>query len=211
MDKNITYSDINTDIDEKIKKKKVIPYSIFPGDRFKKGKWYYSRFYDNFFKILDVKYSENGKLEIAYIITDNNMYSVITTDLCTDDLLLEKDKKNIYKSNIFNTNIPYTGAEIKYWFFVNNIDCFNQKYINFWKFVDRFSEYCLDDKKKYRCYANQDLEGNLINCRVKEYNIDLIANREQAIKDYKEKDIKFLKHDIKRNKKMRKNNKHPRD
>lgn len=211
MDKNITYSDINTDIDEKIKKKKVIPYSIFPGDKFRKGKWYYSRFFNDFFKVLEVEYAEDGRLEEAYIISDKNRYSLITTDLCTDDLILEKDSKNIYKSDIFNTNIPYTGAEIRYWFFIHDIDCFNQKYGNFWKYVDRYSEYCLDDRKKYRCYGNQDIEGNLINCRVKEYNITLVAAREQASKDYKEKDIKFLKHDIERNKKLMKKRKHPRD
>ena len=104
MDKTITYSNINSQIDERIKNKKVIPYSIYPGEKFKKGKWYYSSYYDSFFKVLEVEYKD-GELEYAQIKSDNNRYSSIATDICTEDYMIINDRKGIYKSYIFNSNI----------------------------------------------------------------------------------------------------------
>ncbi len=211
MNNIITYSDFNSDIDDKIRKKKVIPYSIFPGEKFHRGTWYYSRYYNNFFKVLDIE-TINGE-DFISIRTDDNRYSCISTDLCTDDLMLEKDKKEIYKTYIFNSNIPYTGAEIRYWFFMHDIDCFNTKYSQFWKYVDRYSKCALDERKKYRCYAKIDKNGNLTNCRVKEYDTQLVANKEKANRDYHNKDIDFMKKEMKHHEKVLKKykNKNPRE
>lgn len=206
MNKTITYSNINSQIDERIKKKKVIPYSIYPGEKYIKGKWYYSSYYDMFFRVLDLKY-QDGELLYAYIQSDNNRYSSIATELCTDDYMISSDRKNIYRSYIFNSNIPYTGAEIRYWFFMHDINSFNPKYAEFWKYVDQYSLERLDERKKYKCYASIDLNGNLTNCRVKEYTTDIVAGKEKAFREYHDKDLKFLKEDMKKHEKLIKKDK----
>ena len=45
----------------------------------------------------------------------------------------------VYKDNIVNSDKFYSGAEIVYWFFMNNINCSNEKYNGFWKYVDTHS------------------------------------------------------------------------
>ena len=195
MNKDITYSTLGSNIDNRIKRKHIIPYSIFPGEKYKKGKWYFNRYDNMFFKVLDVTYT-NGNLEEVYIKTDEGNYCSIATDLSDEDLLVEKDKNNIYKlPTLFNSNISYTGAEITYWFFMHDINCMNKEYSNFWKFVDRYSLDRLDEKTKYFLYCTRNKWGNIKSVRIKEDITDITANREKANIEYHNKDLKFLKKD----------------
>ena len=196
MNKNISYSSYEFNLDEKIKYKKVIPYSLHTGEKYRKGKWYYCKYDNLFFKVLDVEYNR-GQLISAYIKTEEGNYCSIATDISDDDYLMEKDRFEIYKvNNIFNTKIAYTGAEIIYWFFMHNITCFDRKYIEFWKYVDRYSPDRLDEKTKYLLFSNRDRYNNLTHIRVQEDVTDIIGERELASRQYHEKDIEFLKHDI---------------
>ena len=62
---------------------------------------------------------------------------------------LYKDKSKITKlPNIINTEYPYYGSEIKYWFFINNIDLDSKKYNCFKSYICK-SDYTLSDKKLY--------------------------------------------------------------
>ena len=133
MYKNITYG--NHKLEKSIREKHVIPYSLGRDDKYIKNMIYFNDFNQNTFKVLYVKYSENGELEGAEIRYDNGMHSYICTDIDPGyDYRIEKDFKNICdKSTIVNDGNVYSGAEIIYWFFINNISCFDRKYKGFWK------------------------------------------------------------------------------
>lgn len=169
MNNEITYgSDLfKNKIDQEIRSKKYIPYRVFPHEKYKKGSLYYLEYYDLFLKVLDLNY-QNNILEFIYGRTiDGNLYQYLTLDLSSSDYRLEKDTKELYKKKtIINDDIAYYGAEIVYWFFMNNIDCFSAKYKGFWKFVDRYSDHRIADNTKYILKADIDKNGNYKHCIV---------------------------------------------
>lgn len=198
MNSRINYS-FNNHLENQIRYRKFIPYTVYPNDKYKRKQWYYSSYDNQIFKILEVKYSQDGQLEYAYIRSVDKLYSLIVSDLSNEDYLLEKDSNNIYKKNIINSTTPYTGAEIFYWFFMNNITSFDKKYKNFWRFVDRNSCSRLSELSKYFLTADKDKDGNYINCKimkVKNISPESEEDREnynEYMRIKKEKDLKKVK------------------
>ena len=94
--------------------------------------------------------------------------------ICTDievgyDYRVDKDFSEIYKKKtIVNDGCTYSGAEIIYWFFMNNITCFNRKYKRFWHLVDPYSLDRIDDNKMYILTADESPYGRYYNCQIKE-------------------------------------------
>lgn len=158
MNNTISYT-IDGSLEKQIRLKKIIPYMVFPNERFKTNKWYYSYYYNNIFKVLDCCYTKNGILEYAYIMSDDGNYSMISTDICsTEDYCISRDRRSIYKIDIVNYPESFTGAEIVYWFFINNISSFDIKYQGFWKYIDRYSIDRVSDRDRY--YIKAKLIGN---------------------------------------------------
>jgi len=193
MNNSIMYTN-NGSLEKHVRSKKVIPYMIYPNDVFKKGKWYYSLYYNNIFKILDLQY-KNGELDNATIVTDDGNYGVISTDLdFQEDYAISRDRRNIYKMNIVNHEESFTGAEIIYWFFVNNIDIFNKKYQGFWKYVDRYSLDRVVDRERYFVKGLM-VAGHYINCEIikdisrKTYSKSDMKKDNKFMEELKEKDI----------------------
>ena len=166
MYKNISYGDKK--IEELIRKKHVIPYSLTIRDRYEKGKYYYSEFYRKTFRVLFVKYYNSGELEGAEVKDDNGLYSYICTDIDPGyDYRLEKDFGEIYKiEDIVNSGKVFTGAEIKYWFFIKGITCFNKKYKGFWQYVDTYSILQISDRLNYVITADLTFTGKYYNCKI---------------------------------------------
>jgi hypothetical protein len=76
------------------------------------------------------------------------------------------DKNNISSiSNIINSNISYSGAEIRYWFFIKNIDLSSNAYNGFWSFIDPDSKSLISDDKFYFLKAIYK-DGKYIKCRI---------------------------------------------
>jgi len=164
MNKTILYTN-NGSLEKHVRSKKVIPYIVYPTDVYKKNKWYFSLFYNMIFKILDLEY-KNGQLESAYIVSDNSNYCFICTDLdSNEDYSISRDRRSIYKMDIINNEESFTGAEIVYWFFMNDIDIFNEKYSGFWKFVDRYSKDRVIDRQRYFLRAKL-LDDKYIDCKL---------------------------------------------
>ena len=165
MNNTISYTNDGS-LEKQIRQKKIIPYMVFPNEKFKTNKWYYSFYYNNVFKVLEHSYARNGLLEYAYIMTDDGNYSVISTDICsTEDYSISRDRRSIYKLDIVNHPESFTGAEIVYWFFMNDIDSFNIKYQEFWKYVDRYSADRISDIDRY--YVKAKLIGNkYVDCQI---------------------------------------------
>lgn len=161
----INYS-LDGRLENHIKYKKIIPYRLFPNERYIKDRWYYSYYYNNIFKIEEVRYNRNGSIDHAYIKTDDENFAYISTDIDADyDYAIYRDRRGICNMDIINNPESFTGAEIVYWFFMNNIDSTNLKYQEFWKFVDRYSLDRINDRCRY--FIRGKLIGNkYLDCRV---------------------------------------------
>jgi hypothetical protein len=201
MNKKITYT-ANGSLEKQIKLKKIIPYYLFPNEKYKVNKWYYSFYYNIIFKVTEVNYKKDGELEYAFTKTDDNNYSMISTDIdSTEDFAIYHDKKAIYKKEIINSEESYTGAEIVYWFFINDIDCFNKRYQGFWKYVDRYSKYRISDRDKYFIKA-RIFNGVYVDCKLIK-DISSITQSQKIIKaSHGNSDEQYMKnlkdHDMKR-------------
>ena len=154
-------------LEREINRKHIIPYRVNRYIKYEVNKWYYSSYWRQCFRVLSVKYNSNGILEDAYIQWDDYNYGLICTDLCDQDYKMEKDFYDIYNKDIINSDKSYTGAQIVYWFYMNNIDCFNRKYRGFWKFIDNTSKHRLNDFSRYKlCATVNEQTGFYNNCKI---------------------------------------------
>lgn len=151
----------------KITLRHYIPYRVSRNSKYESNRTYFSGYWSQAFRVINVKYDEHGLLENANIRWDDGCYGLICTDLSTEDYRLRPDKKGIYKKkDIVNDGKSYTGAEIAYWFYVHNIDQFNHKYKGFWKWIDLYSEERLHDENRYKLFGRENNQGEYTNCRI---------------------------------------------
>lgn len=67
---------------------------------------------------------------------------------------------------IINTNVPYYGSEIKYWFYKNDIDLLSDKFYNF-KSLLVDSKHIISDNKLYYLLATYlPLKDKFVDCRA---------------------------------------------
>lgn len=167
MMKEILYSH-NEGINNKIRQKHYIPYLITnKGIKYEANRWYYNAYWGQFLKVISVKYDRYNVLQECYIKWEDDLYGLICTDLeIGSDYKIQYDHREIYKEEIINSDKVYTGAEIIYWFFMNNINCFNKKYKGFWRYIDNSSDHRIQDFNKYKITGNIDQKGNYINCKI---------------------------------------------
>ena len=202
MTSEIIYTNDNS-LEKQIRYKEIIPYIILPGERYKKGLWYYNSYFNIVFKVLSVTYNK-GILDSVFVRTDDDNQNLFSTDLAPGDFIIKRDKEKIYKKSIINSQVSYTGAEIIYWFFMNNIKSFNKKYNGFWKFVDRYSKHRVNDYDKYFLVADKDKRGNYIRCRaikddtVTEEELDKVNKQIKEESKYMKKQKQKDYHRIKR-------------
>ena len=113
---------------------------------------------------------KTGELEGAEIRYEDNMHAYMCTNIDPGyDYRTELDFNEIYKrSNIINDGNIYTGAEIKYWFFMRNINCFNRKYKDYWHWVDSYSMDQIADNKNYIITGDINHMGKYHNCNITE-------------------------------------------
>lgn len=164
-------------MEEFLRKEKYtyFPRKIKKSDHLKLYKKYYSAISDTCFKVIQIYYTggieyysikELGTLlfaEISYPYESEYLYELLT------------DRKNIIKiPNIVNTNISYSGAEIKLWFLYqrdnNNLD----KYSKFISFIDKNSKSVICDEKYYFLYGKESDKGIYYDCKV---SVDISNNK----------------------------------
>ena len=193
MKSRIFYSFDNS-LEKLIHSKKIIPYQIDHNEKLVKGKWYYEYRYPYIFKVTDANYSVSGLLDYATTITEEGYVSCISNDHLVpgEDYMIEFDRVKLYKSTIINSPILYTGAEIRYWFFINNIDFFNEKYRGFWEYVDTFSPNKVIDKEKY--FISGVYEDGIYN------NCKLIREKPKPIKKLTKEEIELYQKEAKEQK-----------
>jgi hypothetical protein len=157
------------DIEELLRSKNYIyfPRKLKKHDHLKLYKKYYSTFSNTYFKVHQIYYTENTEYySIKYL--DTRLFAEISYPYELDYLyeLLTDRKDIIHIPNIINTDISYTGAEIKLWFFYQQEQHKFSKYYKFKPLIDKNSDSVICDEKYYFVYADKSLEGNYYNCRI---------------------------------------------
>lgn len=144
-----------------------LPRKIREQEHLKLYKKYYSTLSDTCFKVNQVYYTggieyysvkEIGTLlfaEISYPYESEYLYELLT------------DRRNvIHLQNIINTNISYSGAEIKLWFLYQKDNNKLSKYSKFISFIDPNSKSVICDEKYYFLYGKESEKGIYYDCKM---------------------------------------------
>lgn len=134
-----------------LSKRNYIPRRIMQNEPLKLYKRYYCYFDDLYFKIDNIFYI--GNQEYYSVKTQNLYYSILTE--VNNNYIYEFmiDKNNIINTKeIINTNISYSGAEIRYWFFLNQDNIDENIFDRFYKFLDMNGKSVINDNKYYYLY-----------------------------------------------------------
>lgn len=129
-----------------------IPRRIYNDEHLKLHKRYWI---DNiFYKIDEIYLVNNVEYYIArYERTLLATFSYPINNDYTYELLV--DRVEIATTNILKTpNVSYTGAEIKTWFLLNNIE-FENEFKFCWPFLDPTSQCLISDSKSYFIYLDR--------------------------------------------------------
>lgn len=150
-----------------IKKTRYIPKQVKYLDDIKKySKYIYLEACNDGFKVEDI-IEVDDQIYYQVRLLDNSRQAVIPYDESFHYYELLTDKEHIIDvDNIINTDIPYYGSEIKYWFFIHNIDLKTGKYHNFKPLVTK-SNITISDRKLYFLYADYShLDNEYTNCKA---------------------------------------------
>lgn len=163
---NILYSDSRI-LERKIKRNHYIPYRMKKGEKYQEKKKYFNYYWDMCFKVIYI--THDNSMDSYCVKADNSTYHLLSSDPDVYDYLLIKDENEIYNQNIINSNKSFTGAEIIYWFYVNNIDLNSKKYCGFSSYLINESNFKLSDTNRYKVIAKTDKNDNYINCMIKKW------------------------------------------
>lgn len=119
------------------------------------------------FKVHSIFEADN--IEYYQIKSLDSMYQSALSFPLNNEFCFElmQDRNNIKDlPNIINSSIGYFGSEIRYWFFVNQIDYNDGKYIGFKSYIDYTGKNSLSDSKIY--FLKGELKNNIYtNCYAK--------------------------------------------
>lgn len=137
-----------------------IPRRIKSNEHLKQYHRYWSSYSQVFCKVLDIYYIKNR--EYYSVKMQNSLFGELSYPLVKDYIFeLIIDYKNLKNTWIINNPKigSLSGAEIRYWFFIKNIDLDN-KYSGFWSYLDYNSKSCISDDKYYYVKIVVDDRGN---------------------------------------------------
>ena len=141
-------------LEEYIRKNKYIPRKVRDNEHLKLYHRYWLEDYNEVVKVDDIfitRYVE------YYSIIYKSMVSCIPAPVPKYTYELLHNKECIEKVDLINSEKSYTGAEIKYWFLMNNIDLESgSQYAGFWSFLNPCSNNLLIDNKFY--YVSYNIE-----------------------------------------------------
>lgn len=130
-----------------------IPRRLRKSEHLRLFRRYYRTYTNDCIKVYQIYYANNIEYySVKYI---DMMLGEITYPLNEDDTYeLMKDKNDIaHKDNIINDDNKYTGAEIRYWFFVGN-RLENPMYERFISYILPYSQNSICDNKTYYIKAS---------------------------------------------------------
>lgn len=131
-----------------------IPRRLYNDEKLRLYKRYYQVFQELYFKVIDV-YNTDG-IEYYTIRYNDSMIGTMTFPIdysTTYEMIPDRmDIANL--DNIINTDISYTGAEIKFWFYSHNIDFDDEYYEKFYPYISNTSKSEISDEKSYFVYTS---------------------------------------------------------
>ncbi len=137
-----------------VKSSRYIPRKIRENEHLKMYHRYWLEDYNEVAKVDDIFIENHTEY---YSIKYNSMYGCISNPVSVGTYELLHNRDEIEKLNIINNSKSYTGAEIKYWFLINNIDISaNSQYAGFWSFLCQNSNNILIDNKYYFVSYNKN-------------------------------------------------------
>ena len=141
------------ELEKEIIKNKYIPRKCRELEHLK----LYHRYYTTRYGVFKVENIESIKGIEYYFIKYNNgkLFGVISHPITDTIYELLHDYDEIEKVNLINSNKSYSGAEIKFWFVINNINFKDQKYDGFLSFLNANSKNIISDSKYYFVYRNK--------------------------------------------------------
>ena len=141
-------------LEEYIRKNKYIPRKVRDNEHLKLYHRYWLEDYNEVVKVDDIFIVRCVEY---YSIRCKSMVSCIPAPVPKYTYELLHNKEHIEKVDLINSEKSYTGAEIKYWFLMNNIDLeFGSQYAGFWSFLNPCSKTLLIDNKFY--YVSYNIE-----------------------------------------------------
>lgn len=174
---SISYEPFYGNLHKFINSKHYIPYHIVSSDtKLEVGKRYYIGYYRQSMKIISVEYDKYGILEYCYVKWDDGCYGTYCSDLSIlEDYYIDIDTEGIYKiEDIVNTDSIYTGAEIIYWFFINNITATTEKYKNIWHDLDDFIADANNNYARFKLSGTTDENGLYTSIKFTKINVKKI-------------------------------------
>lgn len=139
-------------LEDIIKENHYIPRVLRDYESFKLYHRYWDIYNEELFKIIDITEIDGDNY---YIINVNDSYTSIIPEpkSITSYYEILKDYYCIAETNIINDNAYYTGAEIKYWFSINEIPI-DGIYKGFFRYFSVNNKVYLYDSKKYKVIYN---------------------------------------------------------
>lgn len=174
---SIVYDDLYDNLHTFIRKKHYIPYKILSTDtKFKEGNRYYIAYYRQTMKVISIEYDKYGIMEYCYVKWDDGNYGAYCSNLAIfDDYLMELDSDFLYKEeDIINSPNIYTGAEIKYWLFINNITATSPKYGKIWEMLEDVLKVADNDYKKYKLVGTVNENNEYISVKISKIDVTKI-------------------------------------
>ena len=145
-------------------KQRYIPRKIKPNESLKISHKYWLQDFESIVKVEEIFYIDN---DIYYTIKDcsSGRYAAISiSDNSTNyELFIDYDDI-IDVPEIVYTDMCYSGAEIKAWFYYNGKDIYN----GFYSYLDFYDDrHCINDTKNYFLYGTIEPGSNKYkDCRI---------------------------------------------
>lgn len=134
-------------LEDIMKKNHYIPRQLHYGEHFKLYHRYFNAYTEELFKVIEILNIDN---DLYYIIHVDDNYSSAIPEPSSTEINYEilKDYYDIVNQSIINSDKSFTGAEIKYWFVVNEIDL-SDDYYGYKKYFDKSYKYFILDSRHY--------------------------------------------------------------
>lgn len=160
MRTNYNYISYADKLDQYVENEHLIPYRLHPNARYRNNCYYWISAEEKWFKVEEVQYIFNigskPMLDHVQVMWMDKLQAYLCTDLNIYDFRLERDKFGIRGYNtLVNQGISFAGAEIEYWMFKHHITFINEKFKEFWKYIDRNNKYHIEADRYYYIFAEE--------------------------------------------------------
>ena len=142
-----------------------IPRLVRPKEQLRLHHRYHLSEYKSYAEVINI--ITIGKDKYYTLRFKNSIQACISLPIFDQCWELIADSNNIKKlNNIINNKRSYSGAEIKFWFYINRDKVNNQNYKDFFSYLNRSSLSVISDDKWYYVVAEKAKSGKYTNCKL---------------------------------------------